>query len=170
MLREHICRLTPRYYLFEPLDSLPWLGSEERLCDFFRPCAPAVPTAVHRLLELVIGQFNSATVAAIKDCTQILLKVEPLGVDMIIAAQGLGTLLRSDVPPYRATAVGNVLHIALARAPKVQAYTSALAAKAGNCRGARHVEPDRELIKRNQELAVLNERSASRVGYTALCA
>jgi|GEM_PF-1117692 len=166
VLREHICRLDPQgYYLFEPLDSLlPWLGSEERLRDFFLTMCPLLfQLRSIAYWDLVIGQFSSATVAAIKDCTQILLKVEPLGDDMVISPLKVwGRYSEAMFRPHRATVDGNMLHIAPQPVPpeSQQAYTSALAAKNRELAEVRDVlnQTNRELIKRNQELAVLNER------------
>ncbi|NLG52266.1 MAG: sensor histidine kinase [Chloroflexi bacterium] len=166
VLREHVCRLAPQgYYLFEPLDSLlPWLGSEERLRGFFLTMCPLLfQLQSIAYWDLVIGQFSSATVAAIKDCTQILLKVEPLGDDMTISPLKVwGRYSEAMFRPHRATVDGSILRISPQPVPpeSQQAYTLALAAKNRELAEVRDMlnQTNRELIQRNQELAVLNER------------
>ncbi len=86
-LQERMASLGPRLsYVFEPFSTLlPWLGksvSADRAFVSWCPLLSRLETVAYWNLNR--GDLNSSAIAAIKDCTQIFISVDPLDGDLLL--------------------------------------------------------------------------------------
>ena len=153
------------YTIFDPLSSYrPWFGGEQQVRDLFLTTCPLLfDLQSIAYWNLSQGQYDLATVAAIKDCTQVMVKVASLGKDLSITPLKVWgryseTMLRS----HRVAVTKDRLSISPLpiEAENQQAYMTALASKnkeLAEIRDALH-RSNAELVQRNEELAELNQR------------
>lgn len=161
-----IARLGPQVnYLFESLGSLsPWFPSEEQLLRFFLTVCPflyRLDSVAYWRLER--GKYNPATIAAIRDCTQVFIKVDRADQDLLVTPLKVwGRYSETMFLPHRVTLGDGILRVMpLPLDLHQQAdYTQALAAKNRELAEIRDAldRNNQELKQRNQELAELNAR------------
>lgn len=153
------------YTLFDSLDAFaPWFGDESRLCRFFTTICPLLfELRSVAYWNLLVGRYSSPTIAAIKDCAQVFIKVDPLDDALLVAPQKVwGRYSETMFRPHRVTVADGQLHIASVSLESKQQreylareYVSALADKNRELADIRDT-----LQQRNQQLAQLNERLA----------
>lgn len=154
------------YYVFEPLHSLkPWFEGEEQLKELFLTLCPLL----YRLESvaywaLTRGSYSSATIAAIRDCTQVFCRLDRVGGELLITPLKVwGRYSEAMFRPHRVSIDGGI-HIRPlpVGAEYQQSYTEALAEKNRELAEIRDAlsRSNRALQERNQELAALNERLA----------
>lgn len=152
-------------YLLEPLSTLgPWIGDETHLRRFFLTTCPLL-----RQMETVVywsllkGAFSPATVATIKDCTQLFLQVDHLDGNLVITPVKVwGRYSEAMFRPHRVSVDSTGLHVhpLPIGVGDPQVYTQALEEKNRELAQVRDAldHSNRELQERNVELAELNER------------
>ncbi len=156
------------YYVFDPLASFqPLLGGEEPVRSLFLTLCP-------RLFELRsvaywdLSQplFGSSTIAAIRDCTQVFIKVERQSDREWVITPGKvwGRYSEAMFHPHLVTLAENGMRVAPVAGGGLQAdaYTRALAEKNRELASVRDLlhRRNEELSQRNRELADLNARVA----------
>ncbi len=156
------------YYVFDPLASFaPILGGEDAVRALFLALCPRLfelrSVAYWDLSQRV---FTAPTIAAIRDCTQIFIKVERQAEQEWVITPGKvwGRYSEAMFYPHQVTLDADGLHVVRATAETLQAdaYTRALAEKNRELAEVRDVLNHRneELRQRNHELAELNARVA----------
>ena len=161
-----LARLGPQiYYLFESLASLsPWFPHEGQLLRFFLTVCPFLfhlDSVAYWHLER--GKYSPATIAAIRDCTQVFIKVDRADTDLLVTPLKVwGRYSETMFLPHRVTVADGTLQVTpLPLDLRQQAdYTQALAAKNRELAEIRDIldRNNQELKQRNQELAELNEK------------
>jgi len=164
-LQAEMQSIGPRvYYLFEPLSSLaPWCGEEE-MRDFFLTICPllfSLDTIAY--WGLCRGLHSMASIAAIKDCTQVFVAVERADQDLVATpVKVLGRYSDAMFRSHRVLIEESELRVQPLPlgVGDQQAYMRALAEKNRELAQIRDVLDHRnqELKQRNRELAELNER------------
>lgn len=165
-LEAEIKRIGPRvYYVFESLTTLaPWVGDEDRLCQFFLTICPLLfryDTVAY--WSLIRGAHSVPTLAAIKECTQIFLQVDRFNSELYITpAKVWGRYSEAMFHPHHVRWEGDALRVMpLPVSSEDQyAYISALAEKNRELAEIRDAlnQSNQELKQRNRELAELNLR------------
>jgi len=152
------------YYIFEPLRSLmPWFGSEAPVRELFLTLCPLLydlDSVAYWCLDK--GPFSAATVAAIRDCTQIFCHVDRVQDDLLITPLKVwGRYSEAMFRPHRVS-IDHGIHISPLPliAEQQVAYTESLAEKSRELAEIRDAlsRSNRTLQERNEELAALNER------------
>jgi len=152
------------YTLFDPLDAFtPWLGNEAGLARFFTRICPLLFDLCTVAYWNLAGCYASATIAAIKDCTQVFIRVDPLGDELLLTPQKVwGRYAETMFLPHRASLVDGILHVAPLPLEGAHGgdgvwheYVAALADKNRELADIRDC-----LQQRNQQLGELNERLA----------
>jgi two-component system, NarL family, sensor kinase len=165
-LRAVAERIGPRaYYLFDPLAAFSrWLPLEEEQRDFLLAVCPFLfQQQAIAYWGLDRGVYRPATIAAIKDCTQILIAIEHVS-DMLVLTP-LKVWGRYSEPMFRSHQVymeSGELHVHPLPSGQgdQQAYVRALADKnreLSEIRDALH-RSNQELTERYRDLAELNTR------------
>ena len=165
-LEREIKRLGPRdYYLFEPLLSLaPWIGTEEAVRRAFLTLCPLLfDLDAVAYWDLTTGVYGSSTIAAIKDCTQVFIKVDRADLDMMITPLKVwGRYSDAMLQPHRVAVVADEIRIQPLPidAEYQQSYTQALAEKNRELAEIRDAlnRSNIALRQRNEQLADLNAR------------
>ncbi|NLG28003.1 MAG: hypothetical protein GX557_08835, partial [Chloroflexi bacterium] len=148
------------YTLFDPLEAYaPWFTDEADRGRFFtRICPLLFELRSVAYWGLAAPRYSTNTIAAIRDCTQIFVKVDPLDQDLLITPQKVwGRYSETMFRPHHLTAQGHRLSIApLPMDSDLQhEYIRALADKNRELAEIRDA-----LQQRNRQLAELNERLA----------
>jgi signal transduction histidine kinase len=160
-LQDAIEAIGPHAYtLFDSLDAFaPWFPDEGQVRGFFTTICPLLfDLRSVAYWNLVAGRYASATIAAIKDCTQVFIKVEALGSDLLITPQKVwGRYAETMFRPHRVTSDDGQLRIAPLplEGAHQQEYVLSLADKNRELAEIRDA-----LQQRNQQLGELNERLA----------
>ncbi len=156
------------YYVFDPLASFqPLIGGEGAVRSLFLTLCPRL-FELHSVAYWDLSQnlFSPSTIAAIRDCTQVFIKVERQAEREWVITPGKvwGRYSEAMFHPHRVTLAKDGLHVARATADGLQAdaYTRSLAEKNRELAEVRDVLHARneELHQRNRELADLNARVA----------
>jgi signal transduction histidine kinase len=156
------------YYVFDPLASFaPLLGGEDAIRSLFLTLCPRL-FALRSVAywDLSEARFSPSTIASIRDCTQIFIRVERQAEQEWIITPGKvwGRYSEAMFHPHRVTLQGDDLHVTRAFADGLQAdaYTRALAEKNRELAEVRDMlsRSNQALRQRNRELADLNARVA----------
>jgi len=165
-LHEEMERIGPGVcYVFEPLHTLaPVLVGEDELTGFFTATCPLLfrlETVCY--WDLVRGRHTAADLAAIKDCTQVLMQVEREDRCAVLTPLKVwGRYSEAMFRPHRVLVEGDGLRLDPLTPSRgdAQAYAQALEAKNRELAIIRDAldRSNQELQERNRQLAELNER------------
>jgi signal transduction histidine kinase len=156
------------YYVFDPLASfISILGSEDRVRALFLTLCPRLfELRSVAYWDLSRTLFRPMTIAAIRDCTQLFLRVESESENewILTPSKVWGRYSEAMFYPHRVTQAADGLHVvpAVADGMQPEAYTQTLAEKNRELAEVRDIlnERNNELLQRNGELAELNARLA----------
>lgn len=156
------------YYVFDPLASFcPILGSENHVRSLFLTLCPRLfELRSVAYWDLSRTRFSPATIAAIRDCTQLFLRVEGQSENewILTPVKVWGRYSEAMFYPHRVILTEDGLHVVPAASDGMQpeAYTQTLAEKNRELAEVRDIlnERNNELRQRNRELAELNARVA----------
>ena len=155
------------YYVFDPLAGFcRILGSEDRVRTLFLTLCPRLfELRSVAYWDLSRTQFSPATIAAIRDCTQLFLRVEQQSDNewILTPAKVWGRYSEAMFYPHRVTWRDEGLHVvAMGDGMQPESYTQTLAEKNRELAEVRDILNQRnsELRQRNRELAELNARVA----------
>lgn len=165
-LETEIRRVGPYvYYLFDPLMSLaPWFGNDGNLGSFFLTLCPLLfQLDSIAYWNLTKGLYSSSTIAAIKDCTQVFLKVDRVDKDLLVTPVKVwGRYSEAMFRPHRVLLDESEIHVETLpiEVEGQRAYTQSLAEKNRELAEIRDAldHSNQELKERNRQLAELNER------------
>lgn len=156
------------YYVFDPLASFqPLLGGEGAVRSLFLTLCPRLfELRSVAYWDLSETRFSPSTIAAIRDCTQVFIRVERQAEQEWIITPGKvwGRYSEAMFHPHRVTIQDDDLRVTRATADGLQAdaYTRALADKNRELAEVRDMlsRSNEALRQRNRELAELNARVA----------